>query len=80
MILFWVERRKERRNKKVDLFITHTLKEEVLQVPENLLQEEENIKPRKAALVEIQHFKFESIPFKQGYIRHSSGHILFSSL
>jgi hypothetical protein len=80
MVFFKEERRKEPRNKKVDLFITHTLSEEVLQVLENLLQEEEDVKAQEAALVDIQTFKLESIPLKPGYFRQSSGHILFSSL
>ena len=66
MILFKVERRKEPRNKKVDLFIIYIPKEEVLQVLENLLQEEDVEIILEAALVEIQNFKLESMPLKSG--------------
>ena len=79
MILFKAERRREQRNKKVDLFIIYILKEEVLQVPENLSQEED-VEAQEAALVEIQNFKLESMPLKSGYSRQSSGHHIFNSL
>jgi hypothetical protein len=66
MILFKVERKREEpRNKKVDLFITHILSEEVLQLPENLSQEED-VEAQEAALVDVQIFKLESMPLKPG--------------